>query len=438
MKSDQTIIRKTLMEQFNFITNLLGIKDQNITILDIIDAGTHKEILAKLDYPAPKCPHCQGKMAKYDFQKESKIPYLECAGYKTLIRLRKRRFRCQDCGKVAVAETSLVKKNHQIATIVKQKIAQKLIEKVPLIAIAESLSVSTSTVIRKLKEFKFKANLTQLPSRTHELGCGNSQGSDCFNRQIEMSFIAQDFDSRRIIAILDGRTQATIRNHFLRYSRQVRNQVKVITMDMFSPYYDIARKLFPNAKIVLDRFHIVQHLSRAMNRLRIQIMNQFDRKSHEYKALKRYWKLIQQDSRKLSHKRFYRPTFRMHLTNREILKKLLSYSQELREHYELYQLLLFHFQEKQADHIFSLIEDTISCVNHIFQTVFKTFLKNKDKILNALELPYSNAKLEATNNLIKVIKRNAFGFRNFDNFQTRILIALNIKKERTDLVLSRL
>ena len=253
-----------------------------------------------------------------------------------------------------------------------------------------------------------------------------------------MNFIAQDFDSRRIIAILDGRTQATIRNHFLRYSRQVRNQVKVITMDMFSPYYDIARKLFPNAKIVLDRFHIVQHLSRAMNRLRIQIMNQLDKKSHKYRALKRYWKLIQQDSRKLSDKRFYRPTFRMHLTSGEILEKLLSCSQELREHYKLYQLLLFHFQEKQAGHFFGLIEDTLSCVNPIFQTVFKTFMKDEDKILNALELPYSNAKLEATNNLIKVIKPNAFGFRNFENFKTRILIALNIKKERTKSVLSRL
>ena len=199
---------------------------------------------------------------------------------------------------------------------------------------------------------------------------------------------------------------------------------------MFSPYYDIARKLFPNAKIVLDCFHIVQHLSRAMNRLRIQIMNQLDKKSHEYKALKRYWKL--------SHKRFYRPTFRLHLTNREILEKLLYCSQELQEHYKLYQLLLFHFQEKKTEHFFGLIEDTISYVNPIFQTVFKTFLKNKDKILNALELPYSNAKLEATNNLIKVIKRNAFGFRNFDNFKTRTLIALNIKKERTDLVFSRL
>ena len=173
-----------------------------------------------------------------------------------------------------------------------------------------------------------------------------------------------------------------------------------------------------------------------MNRLRIQIMNQFDRKSHEYKALKRYWKLIQQDSRKLSDKRFYRPTFRLHLTNKEVLEKLLTYSQELRQHYDLYQLLMFHFQEKQTDHFFDLIEETISCVNPIFQTVFKTFLKDMDKIMNAMELPYSNAKLEATNNLIKVIKRNAFGFRNFENFKTRILIALNIKKERTKSVLS--
>ena len=99
---------------------------------------------------------------------------------------------------MVAAETSLVKKNHQIAVIVNQKIAQKLIEKVPMTAIADSLSVSTSTVIRN-------------------------------------------------------------------------------------------------------------------------------------------WKLIQQDSSKLSDRRFYRPTFRSHLTNIEILEKLLSYSQELRKHYDLLQ-----------------------------------------------------------------------------------------------------
>ena len=117
----------------------------------------------------------------------------------------------------------------------------------------------------------------------------------------------------------------------------------------------------------------------------------------------------------------------MHLTNKEILDKLLSYSEDFKSHYELYQLLLFHFQNKEPEKFFRLIEDNLKQVHPLFQTVFKTFLKDKEKIVNALQLPYSNAKLEATNNLIKLIKRNASSFKNFDNFKKLIFIALNIK-----------
>ncbi|VIZ77560.1 transposase [Streptococcus pneumoniae] len=94
-------------------------------------------------------------------------------------------------------------------------------------------------------------------------------------------------------------------------------------------------------------------------------------------------------------------------------------------------------KKKEPEKLFGLIEDNLKQVHPIFQTVFKTFLKDKEKIVNALQLHYSNAKLEATNNLIKLIKCNAFGFRNFENFKKRIFIALNIKKERTKFVLSR-
>ena len=44
-----------------------------------------------------------------------------------------------------------------------------------------------------------------------------------------------------IITVLEGRTQAVIRDHFLKYDRAVRCRVKIITMDMFSPYYDLAK-----------------------------------------------------------------------------------------------------------------------------------------------------------------------------------------------------
>ncbi|WP_410222513.1 ISL3 family transposase [Streptococcus pneumoniae] len=424
------------MEQLHFITKLLDIKDTNIQIIDVVNRDSHKEIIAKLDYDAPSCPECGNQLKKYDFQKPSKIPYLETTGMPTRILLRKRRFKCYHCSKMMVAETSIVKKNHQIPRIINQKIAQKLIEKISMTDIAHQLAISTSTVIRKLNDSHFEHDFSRLPE-IMSWDVETVRGVTVSIGRLEMSFIAQDFNNLNIITVLEGRTQAVIRDHFLKYDRAVRCRVKIITMDMFSPYYDLARQLFPCAKIVLDRFHIVQHLSRAMSRVRVQIMNQFHRKSHEYKAIKRYWKLIQQDSRKLSDKRFYRPTFRMHLTNKEILNKLLSYSEDLKHHYQLYQLLLFHFQNKEPEKFFGLIEDNLKQVHPIFQTVFKTFLKNKEKIVNALQLHYSNAKLEATNNLIKLIKRNAFGFRNFENFKKRIFIALNIKKERTKFVLSR-
>ena len=76
------------MEQLHFITKLLDIKDPNVQIMDVVNRDTHKEIIAKLDYEAPSCPECGSQMKKYDFQKPSKIPYLETTGIPTRILLK--------------------------------------------------------------------------------------------------------------------------------------------------------------------------------------------------------------------------------------------------------------------------------------------------------------------------------------------------------------
>ena len=379
-------------------TELIGIKDQNIKISLVFETDTHIEIQAKLDYPAPSCPHCHGKMIKYDFQKPSKIPLLEQAGTPTLLRLKKRRFQCKNCRRVTVAETSIVEKNCQISNLVRQKVTQLLTEKVSLTDIARRLRVSTSTVYRKLDQFTFKKHYDKLPNE--------------------------------LIIILDNRHQTTIRNYFLKYPLKVRQQVQFITMDMSGAYIPLARKLFPNAKIVLDRFHIIQHLGRAFLKTRIAIMNQFDKKSLPYRALKNHWRLFQKDSRKLSLNSFYSKTFRQTLAPHEVVAKTLVFSKELTDYYTLYQLLLFHFQEKRVGEFFDLIEENRSKVNHYFQTVFRTFLRHKQYIQNALETDYSNAKLEATNKLNKDIKRLDFGFRNFINFKKRVFITLNIHKKK--------
>lgn len=417
------------MEQLYHTTQLIGIKDKNITLNKVLKHKTHIEMIATLDYAPGNCNHCQGKQIKYDFQKPSKIPFLEVAGFPSLIRLKKRRFQCKNCRKVTVSETSLVQKNCQISEPLRQKLAQALVNRQALTHIAQDLAISTSTVHRKLKEFTFKEDFSRLPEIL---------SIDEFSYQKgKLAFIAQDFETKKIITILENRTQITIRNHFFRYSKEARNSVKVVTVDMSGSYIPMIPKLFPKAKIVIDRFHIVQHMSRALNHTRIQLMTQFDKKSLEYRALKYYWKSVLKDSRKLSLNSFRSRTFGETLTPKECLTEIFHLVPELKGYYDLYQLLLFHLQEKNADYFFDLIEEALPHLNQTFKTALRTILHHKQHVINAIELPYSNAKLEATNKLIKDIKRNAFGFRNFDNFKKRIFIALNMQKEKTHFVSSR-
>ncbi|WP_441296143.1 transposase, partial [Streptococcus pneumoniae] len=112
---------------------------------------------------------------------------------------------------------------------------QKLIEKISMTDIAHQLSISTSTVIRKLNDFHFECNFRNLPEIMSWDEYAFAKG--------KMSFIAQDFEKLDIITVLEGRTQAVIRDHFLKYDRAVRCRVKIITMDMFSSYYDLAKQL---------------------------------------------------------------------------------------------------------------------------------------------------------------------------------------------------
>ena len=102
---------------------------------------------------------------------------------------------------------------------------------------------------------------------------------------------------------------------------------------------------------------------------------------------------------------------------------------QLEKYYNLYQLLLFHLQEKNIEQFFGLIQEALPQLNHPFKIALTTFIRYQKYI--------TNAKLEATNKLIKNIKRNAFGYRNFDNFKKRIYLALNSKKARTKFVLAR-
>ena len=106
-----------------------------------------------------------------------------------------------------------------------------------------------------------------------------------------ISFVYSDALTHQIQNILQGRTNNIIKNYFLYYSYKERCDVKAIVIDMNSGYKCLIRELFPNAKIIIDRFHIVQLVNRAFNKYRISYMNSIKDKDKDlYRQLKYYWK----------------------------------------------------------------------------------------------------------------------------------------------------
>ena len=98
-----------------------------------------------------------------------------------------------------------------------------------------------------------------------------------------------DGENGKLIDIVQDRKLLSLLKYFSYYTHKARANVKYIVIDMYSPYITLIQKLFPNAKIIIDKFHLTQLISRFLNKARIMVMKN-DKKN--YNKFKRYWKLI--------------------------------------------------------------------------------------------------------------------------------------------------
>ena len=192
---------------------------------------------------------------------------------------------------------------------------------------------------------------------------------------------------------------------------------------MYSPYFSVVHHCFPHAKIILDRFHIVQLLSRALNKTRVNFMNQS--KPH-YNKLKRYWKLLLKFEDDLNDQVFKKwVCFPSLMREIDIVHFLVELDPELKATYELYQSLLTALNRKDPDAFLQACLNPDPLISKPMNTAIQSLVERKEAVINALTYSFSNGMIEGTNNLIKVIKRLAFGYRSFIQFKTRILLISN-------------
>ena len=244
-----------------------------------------------------------------------------------------------------------------------------------------------------------------------------------------MAFIYCDANTGRIIDILPDRRLSYLKEYFSRFPLKIRKKVKHIVIDIYQPYIQLIKALFPNAKISLDRFHLVQLINRSFNKTRIKIMNQCKNKDERYyNKLKKFWSLLLKNCLDLKTERINRGRMFDYalLSEEEIVDIILSKNNELKIAYEIYQELLIAIQDRKFNNFKAIIEKYYYISNEIMKTSLKTFKKHLEYIENSLTYDYNNGLIEGINRKIKTIKRTAYGYKSFYHFRAKILISNNL------------
>lgn len=420
------------MSQIYSIKNLLNIKDKNITFtekgisMENFKGVYSKIIHAKLSYSPNQCPHCHGKDIIKWGSKTSNIRLLKILEYNSILRLQKQRFRCKDCGKTFSAETDIVDKNCCISNDVKLAITLKLQKNISEKDIASDFNVSPNTVNRIVNSF-FKEHLPNKNYLPQALCFDEFKATnDC---EGAMAFIFCNADNGNITDILPNRRLSYLKEYFSSFSLEARKKVKHIVIDIYKPYMTLINDLFPNAKISLDRFHLVQLINRSFNKTRIKIMNQCKNKDDRYyNKLKKFWSLLLKNCLDLKTERINRGRMFDYalLSEEEIVDIILSKNSELKIAYEIYQELLIAIQDRKFNNFKAIIEKYYSVSNEIMKTSLKTFKKHLEYIENSLTYDYNNGLIEGINRKIKTIKRTAYGYKSFYHFRAKILISNNL------------
>lgn len=134
--------------------------------------------------------------------------------------------------------------------------------------------------------------------------------------------------------------------------------------------------MFPKAKIIIDRFYLVQLINRSMNQTRVNIMNtlrtSYGEGMKKYRRLKRYWKLLLKNESELSHTEYkHYPLFGQRVEG-NIVREMLEYNEELKVNYALYQKLLRTMTFRN----FKALEKKLAKLDlHLISKYMKTSLK---------------------------------------------------------------
>ena len=288
--------------------------------------------------------------------------------------------------------------------------------------IAKRLDVSVSKIDRKLNEISSHTVLRHecLPTSMNwdEFKATNDTKG-------KMAFMIVDNKNGNIFDINDSRKSRDLEKYFRRYSKKQRDKVKLISIDFYSGYIYLAKKLFKKANIVIDRFHIVIQAYNALNMTRVKLCY---KSNPNYNKLKAFWQLIVKNEDDLSDIKKYDNHFKKEVSQKDIVSYLINSDSSLKATYQCYQGLINSIKDKDFNKFKNIVFHKNNNISIKMKKAIKLYKDNIKYIENSFKYDINNGVIEGKNNLIKCIKRIAFGYRKYDHFIARVFLISGIIK----------
>jgi len=384
----------------------------------LIKKVTHIKNLCTIDIEMEKtcsvCPSCNHSTSVIHDYRYQKIKDMNAFGENVVLNYRKRRYACPHCGKRFYETNTFVPRYHRMTSRLVAHIIEKLASEYSFTSVARETTLSVSTVIRIFDVISY-SRPTHLPSVFAIDEFKGNTGKEKYQA------IITDPDTKHVLDILPNRSQSDILTYLKQWPVEERENVQYFVSDMWMPYTDLATALFRNSTQVIDKYHYIRQMVWAFERVRKRVQKKFSKEN----------RLLFKHSRKLLIKRHSK----LKDDEKERVNAILYKSPEMLTAYQLKEQFYQIVDAKSHSEAKTYMSEWISLAedSNIREYVdcAKTFIRWQKGILNSFDTHLTNGFTEGCNNKIKVLKRNAYGFKNFKRFRNRILHMFSTKNTQT-------
>lgn len=386
----------------NSIMECFSLRD---VILEDIESGENIFLKIRARSSSGICPHCLERCSYIHDSKIRKKSHSISGFKKVYILLIVRRFYCRKCNKPFTEYLPpWLNGKYRYTKIFEDLVTEALTSK-SFKEVVRNFGTSAPTLISILKR---RQQEIKIPDGDLILNIDEHSFS---GRDMKIDIAA--VNHKKLLAVLDNDNQATLENYFKTWPDEAKSRVLEVCIDMKPSYLTVIKKIFPNAKIVIDHFHVVREMCRQVEELRkiIQVEgSRGDRRINRFLLSKNRENLSLRELKQLDR------VFKVY-EKHSSLKGAYFIKEKVRE---MYKCKTKREAERRFDMLLSQLE------HHEvgkLKEMRDTLIRWKPYILNFFERRTTNAFIEGCHNKIKLIKRISYGFRNFNNYVLKITLA---------------